>query len=113
MSEWITDRPPTEEDADDEKSVWTMCVGKVVTWGYEGIRKGQPWMPTNRPEPYVKPKRWTAVWYASVGSWALRDNVKGAYIPLFHSPETGLVNNDDEHREAAERIAAIYEEMMP
>lgn len=55
MSEWITHRPPTDEDADDDKCVWTMCVGKVVLWGYGGIREGQPWMPTNRPKPYVKP----------------------------------------------------------
>ena len=55
MSDWITDRPPTDEDADYEKCVWTMCVGKVVTWEYGGIREGQPWMRTNRPKPYVKP----------------------------------------------------------
>ena len=107
MSEWITDRRPTEDDADYEKCVWTMCAGAAVLWGYGGIRDGQPWMPTNRPKPYVKPKRWTVRFSRSVKSWVVDDRSEIRTI-LF-----GLDRDDDEHREAAERIAAIYEEVMP
>ena len=113
MSEWITDRPPTDEDADYEKCVWTMCVGKVVTWEYGGIREGQPWMRTNRPkpyvkpipkcEPYVKPKRYRVkeIFQAS-GRFAVYDFEDG----LTCSPSLPTI-------EAAERIVAIYEEVMP
>ncbi|HBB25816.1 MAG TPA: hypothetical protein DCZ59_06070 [Bacteroidetes bacterium] len=93
-----------------------MYEGKVVTCPFEDVVLGCPWQPiaVQAPEPYVKPRRWTAVWYALLGGWTLRDNVKGAFIPLFDdSLATGLVNNDDEHRKAADRIAAIYEEVLP
>lgn len=105
MSEWITDRPPTEEDADSEKCVWTMCAGKVVPWGYEGIREGWPWMRTNRPEPYVKPKRWKVAYDKWHKCWTVFD--------IRHMTPLKLNEDTDAHREAAERIAAVYEEVMP
>ena len=116
MSEWITDRRPTEADADYEKCVWTMCVGKVVLWRYKEISDGWPWMRTNRPKPYVKPKRWLAVWSNVRRMWTLRNTSYSD--PDVHAYNIGLVcldylSKQDEHREAAERIAAIYEEVMP
>ena len=108
MSKWITDRRPTFEDADDEKSVWTMCVGKVVTWGYGGIREGQPWMPTNRPKPYVKPKRW------KITTPEDQSYVKGPHAVYFYvGGYVVMVAERIPTIEAAERIAAIYEEVMP
>lgn len=106
MSEWITDRLPTEEDADGEKSVWTTCGGKVVTWYYYAIREGQPWMRTNRPEPYVEPKRWKVAYDRWHKCWTVFDMRHVTHL-------TQLFKDTDAHREAAERIAAIYEEVMP
>ena len=100
MSDWITDRRPTEADADYEKCVWTMCDGKAVLWGYAQIREGQPWMPTNRPEPYVKPKRWRVSEFGD--EFTAYDSVQREHVTPFLPT-----------REAAERIAAIYEEAMP
>ena len=101
MSNWITDRRPTEADADYEKCVWTMCVGKVVLWRYKEISDGWPWMRTNRPKPYAKPKRWE-VDHSGGELWGIFDKLMGRYAyPMLPT------------REAAERIAAIYEEVMP
>ena len=106
MSEWITHRPPTEDDADYEKCVWTMCDGKAVLWGYAQIREGQPWMPTNRPEPYVKLKRYTVK--------ALRDTIlETTWYEVWDNLKERNVAIQITSREAAERIAAIYEEVMP
>ena len=100
MSEWITDRRPTEDDADYEKCVWTMCAGAAVLWGYGEIRDGQPWMPTNRPKPYVKPKRYKVCSF--ITGFSVSDTVARLYVA-----------NNIPTREAAERIAAIYQEVMP
>ena len=58
MSNWITDRPPTYEDAGPVGIVWTTYNGKSVPWSYDGVAEGTPWMPITPPEPYVKPKTW-------------------------------------------------------
>lgn len=107
MSDWITDRRPTAEDAHDLGYVWvTTEHGNVLRqfWNQIGDR---PWMPIARPEPYVKPKRWTVRFSRSVKNWVVDDRSEIRTI-LF-----GLDRDDDQHREAAERIAAIYEEVMP
>ena len=110
MNEWITDRRPTAKDAHDLGYVWvTTEHGNVLRqlWNQIGDR---PWMPTARPEPYVKPKRWEARW---------NDNLRGhACWSLYYGGEwqdslIDLDDNNEEHREAAERIAAIYQEVMP
>ena len=56
MSEWITDRRPTEEDAGPGGIVWTTYNGKTSPWSYDGVEKGTPWMPMIVPKPYVKPQ---------------------------------------------------------
>lgn len=104
MSEWITDRRPIEHD---EPYVYD-SFGHVCHW--IKIANGEPWKPIPKCEPYVKPKRWEARW---------NDNLRGhACWSLYYGGEwqdslIDLDDNNDEHREAAERIAAIYEEVMP
>ena len=107
MNDWITDRRPTADDANSIGSVWATYNGKVFLWDYQGVGEGMAWMPIAPPEPYVKPKRWTVRFSRSVKSWVVDDRSEIRTI-LF-----GLDRDDDEHREAAERIAAIYEEVMP
>lgn len=106
MSEWITHRPPTEKDAGPGGTVWTTYNGEVVPWSYDGVAEGTPWMPITKPEPYVRRKRWTVRYFDGSRSWLVQDKTSFTYLAQ-------LNNNTDEHREAAERIAAIYEELMP
>ena len=58
MSEWITDRLPSESDADDIGRVW-VCLkgGGVLPMQHDRFEKGLPWQPKEKkPEPYVPPK---------------------------------------------------------
>ena len=108
MSEWITDREAVETDADYMGAVWvTNQQGEVyrVIYAHATIGAHVAWQPIVPPEPYVKPKRWQAKW--NDGCWSLYD--AGEWADSLIS----LDKNSDEHREAAERIAAIYEEVMP
>lgn len=106
-NEWITDRLPTEADARGEMGVWTMHDGKVMPWSWQWVAKGQPWQPIAKPEPYVKPKRYVVrpaqdIWpNATVSGYVVWAAVGG-----IHADEIPTI-------EAAERIAAIYEELMP
>jgi hypothetical protein len=72
MSEWITDRLPTEADGDEKFRVWcTSPDGDVFRCYYSLIGTGEAWAPkpkTVKPAPYVKPEpqRWkpeTNQWY--------------------------------------------------
>jgi hypothetical protein len=60
MSEWITDRLPTKEDADEEYKVWLAgSNGEVMRCHYEDIQTGEVWAPKPKPvppKPYVKPE---------------------------------------------------------
>lgn len=64
MNKWITDRLPTENDADENGNVWVTALdGSVLCTPYGWVNLDAPWMAkqkVNRPEPYVKPepKRW-------------------------------------------------------
>lgn len=106
MSEWITDRRPTAKDADNEYVWVTTEHGDVrqQIWNHIGDR---PWMPFTTPEPYVKPKRYTVKWLTIDACWAVME------MQYVATRLTKLNHECDEYREAAERIAAIYEEVMP
>lgn len=107
MSEWITDRKPTAEDMNKHRYVWvTGNDGHVWQMLWDCVTDGTPWMHLARPEPYVKPKRFRARWSEPYVSWVIEHN--GNPLPTW----LNLCAND-KHREAAERIAAIYEEVMP
>ena len=60
MSEWITDRLPTEADGDEDHCVWlTSPDGEVMRCYYEYIETGEAWAPKPKqvvPKPYVKPE---------------------------------------------------------
>lgn len=102
MSEWITDRVPT---ADDEYGgyVWVTTEHGVVLRQMWDCTRGRPWQPIVPPEPYVKPKRYKVDELSySRCRWLVRESQSGE--ARCHAVPT---------REAAERIAAIYEEVMP
>jgi hypothetical protein len=95
MSEWITDREPHYRD--DGYYVFN-AYGKVTHWAQ--IQRGEAWMPIVSPEPYVKPKRWRVSRFGD--EFTAYDSVQREHVTPFLPT-----------REAAERIAAIYEEVMP
>lgn len=115
-NEWITDRLPTYADArrinathmpDHELygEVW-VWQGQYRTLDWELVKPGTPWQPIATPAPYYKPKRWTVRYCKVYRYWAIEDAYHITYLGQ-------LTENNDKHREAAERIAAIYEEVTP
>ena len=99
MSNWITDRRPTEKDA-DYGFVWiTTAHGQVLREFWKTVRNN-PWMPITPPEPYVKPKRFVVFEH-------------GGVYGVMDSHDCKIASKCIPTREAAERIAAIYEEVMP
>jgi hypothetical protein len=61
-------------------------------------------MPIPKPDMYVKPKRWTVKWDDDASFFALYDSTKITYyLPMLFS----------KHAEAAQRIADIYNEVIP
>jgi hypothetical protein len=68
MANWVTDRPPTEADADREGNVWMRCSPnnsgqtyvrqEYVHWSY--VKNGNPWKHTTPewkpPTPKYKPR---------------------------------------------------------
>lgn len=104
MSEWITDRRPTEADSIGHcEQVYVMLDGVSTICHYLDVGPGDPWMHIVPPEPYVKPKRWWMIMTPDDHDW-----VKGPYAVYFYVG--GLVADKIPTREAAERIGAIYEE---
>ena len=107
MNNWITDRRPTEADADRYGHVWvTHSNGEVYVVAWDRVTT-EPWAHTNVPEPYVKPKRYMASWLAWAKCWGIFDASCSVYMPLY------MLSDEDKHREAAERIAATYEQVAP
>jgi hypothetical protein len=102
MSEWITDRQPTEEDA-FEGYVFAMNRHNEVEFQHVAyIELGMPWQPIPKPTPYVKPKRWTVQWCNKTKLYKLRFN--GLYLCIV--PELCC-------DEIAERIENLFNEVMP
>ena len=114
-TEWITDRPPTIEDCvgvdrvPDFDHVWVMYEGKVTTCPFGDVVLGCPWQPLvfQMPEPYVKPKRFEVK--------HMQDVYPGIAVSGYCVIRGfgGVAADKIPTREAAERIAAIYEEVMP
>ena len=100
--QWITNRRPEHGDGWDGY-VWKFEFDKlrrIVRWN--DVQHGEPWMPITPPEPYVKSNRWDVKEYYETGNWYVVDRASGS-VRSYAVPT----------REAAERIAAIYEEVMP
>ena len=75
MSEWITDRLPTEADSDMMGKVWIFEDNAVYWSDYSVVTPGTPWMPIKEPATYVKPepKRWKPDYrqpYYCIGGYA-------------------------------------------
>ena len=102
-NEWITDRLPNDDDG---------IPGLYLVWNELGrlvhiaeINEGEAWKPLPlKCEPYVKRKRVRVVEEKRYGGDGFD------YAVWFR---TGTVARHIPTREAAERIAAIYEEVMP
>ena len=107
MSDGITDRRPTHED--DGPMVYgpdgNIC---HLAW----IKDGDAWKPIPKCEPYVKPKRFYAWWDDERGWWMIEREVQWFEGQWFEWLMR-LDKQNDEYREAAERIAAIYDEVIP
>ena len=101
MSEWITDRLPTQQDA-FEDWVFVSEQKDVQMFLAVSVTLGMPWHPIVPPAPYVKPKRWAVKFYEEYAIWCLLDdNV------------VVLVLDKNLTTEAAQRIADVYNEVMP
>ena len=99
MSDWITDRRPTKEDADDYGYVWVSDRGKVVHTMWDCVTD-EPWTHFTRPAPYAKLSYTVTPNAYRDGKWAVEYDKK-------------LVADNIPTREAAERIASIYNEVIP
>ena len=107
--EWITGRRPELKEATNEGDVWVYDVeaDEYLIRNYEEVNEGQPWMEIPPPEPYVKPKRYAIRCYGDfglvgpAGYWCVYDTARNVSVSDFMPFE------------AAERIAATYEEVMP
>ena len=101
---WITDRRPKEKDVLDGLVIrWNQVLNQIEIVYWRSILEGVPWMPIFKPEPYVKPKRWGVREFGKSGQWYIVEVTSPEHAWGFTIPT----------REAAERIAAIYEEVMP
>jgi hypothetical protein len=107
MSEWITDRLPTVSDlVNVEREVWYYCTdqGFAYRCHWSDIKRlGEPWQPITMPAPYVKPKRWAVEWHDPTNCWHVIDT----YAVM------GYLHLDSSQADAAQRIADIYNEVMP
>jgi len=105
MSEWITDRLPTAEDADQFGDVWVTLDNKYVAdWNWRSVRMGTPWQPTAKPIGYHYKKRWTVM------GDEINDTVALAEFGQWRFELCGLTA---QHYAAAQRIADIYNEVLP
>jgi hypothetical protein len=101
MSEWITDRLPDPDDAFDDW-VFVSEHGNIQMYLAVSVKLGMPWLPIVPPDPYVKPKRWAVKWYEEYAIWCLLDE-----------DVVVLVLDKNLTTEAAQRIADVYNEVMP
>jgi hypothetical protein len=107
MSEWITDRLPTEEDGNFYCKVWvTYKNGDVGQEHWSDVALSKPWQRIiDKPAPYVKLERWTVQW--SVDKFCLIDHRQQRY----YSVGLGELGRND--GDAAQRIANLFNEVMP
>ena len=109
-SKWITDRLPTAEDCNKSADVvWVSGSHIAYIDHWSNVKEGETWMPITPPEPYEKPKRWRLVYHEDAFDGSYYSIVSSGTHAVYRLP----VLYRREHREAAERIAAIYEEVMP
>lgn len=105
---WITDRMPTEGDCAAPHYCVYDSMGSIVH--YKLVGNDEPWRPVPKCEPYKEPRRFILEAAPLSGLYRIYDLHHNELNP--HTP-SGYVAEYIPTREAAERIAAIYEEMMP
>jgi len=103
MSKWITDRLPTVEDA-PLNYVWTTINDRTGFSRWDSVKDGVPWMLMLGPDPYEKPKQYVVQGF---------DGLEGVVYEVYSMGHKACVAGAIKTREAAERIAAIYEEVKP
>ena len=91
MDEWRTDRAPGQSYVYNKYGLVTH---------FSDIKEGDPWMRIPLIDPYEKPKRWRVT------------TATGGYL-VYDSITSSEVADSIPTCEAAERIAAIYEEVIP
>jgi hypothetical protein len=100
MSEWITDRLPTLEDAVHYSVLlWDEENKQVLIWTFDSFGEGTPWQPIPKPAPYVKPKRWTVEEFST--SYRVTDEGISYYFP---APCT---------KAQVQRICDAFNEVLP
>ena len=109
MSEWITDREPTADDAPmNYIIVWADRHKTPFIIDYGDWHKRYPWMPIPNPEPYVAPKPKYYVQLRLAANGLCKEGRFTVYCDI-----GGIQADNLPTREAAERIAAIYNEVTP
>jgi hypothetical protein len=116
MSEWITDRLPTPEDADEYRLVYYTNEdnGTVTKERFSDIELGCPWMPIPKsiyPKPYVRPepKRWKPK--LDQGYWAVEHTGvillqwTGNNSDLSHYHSGNCFQTESQAFEAARRVS--------
>jgi hypothetical protein len=107
-TEWITDRLPTAEDADDFFYVWiTHTNGDVRVCNWRFVKPQMPWLPTNKPAPYRKPKKWTVEWDTEWDTWSINDNHRKVQFSFV------LRGLKIDQGDVAQRIEDLFNEVMP
>ena len=105
MSEWITDRLPTLEDAVHYcVLIWDEEHKQVLIWTFDSFGEGTPWQPIPKPAPYVKPTRWTVEYSALDKTWVIAD--EGCFLAA------SLYINESQEP-LAQRICELFNEVMP
>lgn len=108
MSEWITDRLPEMHEQTSEGEVWVFDEYKeYVIRNYQDIVLGTPWCEIEPPKTYGASNRWQMEWDSRYHQWLVRDaegHIGAVLCSDSPSPE--------KYREAAERVAAIYNEVV-
>jgi hypothetical protein len=82
-----------------------MYEGDVVMCRFETVEPGEPWQHIIRPAPYVKPKRWITRWDVHAHRWYIVGSLD-RYI-------VASLELEKNQADAAQRIADIYNEVMP
>ena len=105
MSEWITGRNPDDKvvpNGYDPNHVYASdgYVWSIYDWDNIPLKA---WQYIPLLEPYVDPHKWQAVYDS--GLWYLWNGKNS--VPLKE------LTDEKRHQKAAERIAAIYNEVMP
>jgi len=102
MSEWITDRQPTAEDAIGGTVLVSCDDGRMYFGRFDHVKPDEPWQPL--PAPYIKPKRFKALWNVSTFKWIIVNDVGSIVATL---------EIDVEARSTAQRILDIFKEVLP